>query len=227
MGVLDTTYTFTATDIVTSTKLNNVLDQAVFTSSAIVSGNTTLAISSGALKVNSLGITSNELATDSVTTAKILDANVTTAKILDANITQAKLAANVVGKGPIFLAFKTDTQSIPDNVYTQITGINVESFDSNGDYSTSTSTFTASVAGYYLLMAALTTGTVSNNFHATIFVDGVLAIQGEQVSSTALRVIASGIRYLAIGAVVILRANTSTALTVTSAEFSGCLIRSA
>jgi hypothetical protein len=147
---------------------------------------------------------------------------------LDANITQAKLAANVVGNGPIFLAFKTDTQSIPDNVYTQITGINVESFDANGDYSTSTSTFTASVAGYYLLMAAITSNTASTaNFHAFIFIDGAGAIAGEQVNATTIRAIVSGIRYLAIGAVVTLRANTSVALTVTDAEFSGCLIRSA
>jgi hypothetical protein len=80
MGVLDTTYTFTATDVVTSAKLNNVIDQTTFTSSAIATGNTTLALSSGALKVNSSGITANELANDSVTTIKILDGNVTQAK---------------------------------------------------------------------------------------------------------------------------------------------------
>jgi len=80
MGVLDTTYTFTATDIVTSAKLNNVIDQTTFTSSAIATGNNTLALSSGALKVNTLGITANELANDSVTTVKILDGNVTQAK---------------------------------------------------------------------------------------------------------------------------------------------------
>jgi len=80
MGVLDTTYTFTATDVVTSAKLNNVIDQTTFTSSAIATGNNTLALSSGALKVNTLGITANELANDSVTTVKILDGNVTQAK---------------------------------------------------------------------------------------------------------------------------------------------------
>jgi len=78
MGVLDTTYTFTATDVVTSAKLNNVIDQTTFTSSAITG--TTLALLSGSLKVNSLGIGANELANDSVTTVKILDGNVTQAK---------------------------------------------------------------------------------------------------------------------------------------------------
>jgi hypothetical protein len=111
MGVLDTTYTFTATDIVTSAKLNNVIDQTTFTSSAF--SGTTLAINgSGQLRVNASGITSLELADNSVNTAKILDANVTTAKILDANVTTAKiLNANVTaaklsgsqsGSAPIF-----------------------------------------------------------------------------------------------------------------------------
>jgi len=81
MGVLDTTYTFTATDVVTSAKLNNVIDQTTFTSSAIATNNNTLAVTtSGQLKVNSSGITANELANDSVTTVKILDGNVTQAK---------------------------------------------------------------------------------------------------------------------------------------------------
>lgn len=81
MGVLDTTYTFTATDIVTSAKLNNVIDQTTFTSSAVATGNVTLAVTaSGQLKVNTSGIGANELANDSVTTVKILDGNVTQAK---------------------------------------------------------------------------------------------------------------------------------------------------
>ena len=81
MGVLDTTYTFTATDIVTSAKLNNVIDQTTFTSNAVATGNITLAVTaSGQLKVNTSGIGANELANDSVTTVKILDGNVTQAK---------------------------------------------------------------------------------------------------------------------------------------------------
>lgn len=81
MGVLDTTYTFTATDVVTSAKLNNVIDQTTFTSNAVATGNITLAVTaSGQLKVNTSGIGANELADNSVTTVKILDGNVTQAK---------------------------------------------------------------------------------------------------------------------------------------------------
>jgi hypothetical protein len=113
MGVVNTTYTFNATDVVTSAKLNNVIDETTFTSSAIATGNNTLSVTtSGQLKVNSSGITANELGDNSVitakildgnvTTAKILDANVTTAKILNSNVTAAKLSGSQSGSAPIF-----------------------------------------------------------------------------------------------------------------------------
>ena len=103
-GVVETTDTFLTNQVITSTAMNNIIDQTLFTSDAIVSGNTTLALVAGKLKVgtitsNEMGVaavTANAIAADAVTTAKILDANVTTAKILDANVTTAKiLDANV------------------------------------------------------------------------------------------------------------------------------------
>lgn len=103
-GVVETTDTFAANQVITSTLMNNIIDQTTFTSTALANG--TLALTAGQMKVATGGITSNELAADAVTanaiaadavtTAKILDANVTTAKILDANVTTAKiLDANV------------------------------------------------------------------------------------------------------------------------------------
>ena len=103
-GVVETTDTFATNQVITSTLMNNIIDQTLFTSDALA--NSTLALTSGKMKVATSGITSNEMgvaaitanaiAADAVTTAKILDANVTTAKILDANITTAKiLDANV------------------------------------------------------------------------------------------------------------------------------------
>jgi uncharacterized protein YjbI with pentapeptide repeats len=103
-GVVETTDTFTTNQVITSTLMNNIIDQTLFTSDALA--NSTLALTSGKMKVATSGITSNEMgvaaitanaiAADAVTTAKILDANVTTAKILDANVTTAKiLDANV------------------------------------------------------------------------------------------------------------------------------------
>jgi hypothetical protein len=103
-GVVETTDTFATNQVITSTAMNNIIDQTLFTSDAIASGNTTLALVAGKLKVgtitsNEMGtnaVTANAIASNAVTTAKILDANVTTAKILDANVTTAKiLDANV------------------------------------------------------------------------------------------------------------------------------------
>ena len=79
MGAIDTSYTFTATDVITSAKMNNILDQSTITSSAIIG--TTLSVSSGKLSVASGGITSNEMGSNSVTTVAITDGNVTSEKI--------------------------------------------------------------------------------------------------------------------------------------------------
>ena len=51
MGVLNTSYTFTATDVVTSEKMNNIIDQSVFTDDALVAGNTSLQVVGGKLQV--------------------------------------------------------------------------------------------------------------------------------------------------------------------------------
>jgi len=99
MGAIDTTYTFTATDVITSTKMNNILDQSLITATAIIGD--TLAVTTGKLFVKAGGITSNELAANAVTTTAILDANVTTAKIADLNVTTAKIAELGITTGKI------------------------------------------------------------------------------------------------------------------------------
>jgi hypothetical protein len=90
MGAVDTTYTFTATDTITSTKMNNIIDQTTITTDAIIG--TTLEVASGKLKIRSAGITSNELASNAVTTTKITDLNVTTGKIADLAVATGKIA---------------------------------------------------------------------------------------------------------------------------------------
>lgn len=79
MGAVDTTYTFTATDTITSTKMNNIIDQTTITSDAILG--TTLEVVSGKLKVRSQGITSNELATNAVTATQISVGSVDPSKL--------------------------------------------------------------------------------------------------------------------------------------------------
>jgi hypothetical protein len=95
MGAVDTTYTFTATDTITSTKMNNIIDQTTITTDAIIG--TTLEVASGKLKIRSAGITSNELASNAVTLNAIADNVITNAKInASAAIALSKLATGAL-----------------------------------------------------------------------------------------------------------------------------------
>jgi hypothetical protein len=80
MGVVNTTYTFTSTDTITSAKMNNIIDETTFTGDAI-QGTTLQVVSPGKLAVNAGGITSNELAASAVTTNALADGAVTPAKL--------------------------------------------------------------------------------------------------------------------------------------------------
>jgi hypothetical protein len=68
-GVIETTRTFASTELVTSIKLNEIISETAFTGDAITGS--TLQVSTGKLKVSTGGITSNELASSSVTPAKL------------------------------------------------------------------------------------------------------------------------------------------------------------
>jgi hypothetical protein len=94
-GVVETTDTFTTNQVITSTLMNNIIDQTLFTSDAIVSGNTTLALVAGKLKVGT--ITSNEMGANAVTLNAIADATITNAKVnASAAIALSKLATGAL-----------------------------------------------------------------------------------------------------------------------------------
>ena len=86
MGVITTGQTFASGDQVTATKLNDIANNCTFTSAADTTDNSTLTLGSSKLKVKDAGITSTQLATDSVITAKIQDGAVTAAKLAQAAI---------------------------------------------------------------------------------------------------------------------------------------------
>jgi hypothetical protein len=105
MGVLSKGTDFTNGDQVTDTSLDNLVDNATFTTSAVDEVSTGIG-GTGAIIVKDEGITTGKLANstgagDGVTTAKLATAAVTeakigtdavtTAKIADANVTFAKL----------------------------------------------------------------------------------------------------------------------------------------
>jgi len=81
MGVITTGQTFSSGDQVTASKLNDIANQATFTSASATTDDSTLTLASSKLKVKDLGITSTQLAADSVITAKIQDGAVTSAKL--------------------------------------------------------------------------------------------------------------------------------------------------
>lgn len=95
MGAVQTTYTFTATDTITSAKMNNIIDQTTITTDAIIGS--TLDVASGRLKVRALGITSNEIADGQVTSDKILNGTIVNADInASAAIELSKLATGAL-----------------------------------------------------------------------------------------------------------------------------------
>ena len=84
MAVLQTGQSFSSGDQVTATKLQYIANLATFRTGANQTADAaTIEVdgSAGFLRVKSSGITSNELATDSVITAKIQDGAVTAAKL--------------------------------------------------------------------------------------------------------------------------------------------------
>ena len=83
MGVITTGQTFSSGDQVTATKLNDIANNCTFKSATDTTDDSTLTLipSSKKLKVKDAGITSTQLAADSVITAKIQDGAVTAVKL--------------------------------------------------------------------------------------------------------------------------------------------------
>jgi hypothetical protein len=84
MGAVNTTYTFTPTDTITSTKMNNIIDETVMTSDAVLGGSGGsggLDISSGKLSISANAINSSRLAANSVSSSNIVDGTIVNADI--------------------------------------------------------------------------------------------------------------------------------------------------
>jgi hypothetical protein len=98
MGAVNTTYTFTATDTITSTKMNNIIDETVMTADAVLGGSGGsggLDIASGKLSISANAINNSRLATNSVTSANIVDGTIVNADInASAAIAGTKISPN-------------------------------------------------------------------------------------------------------------------------------------
>jgi len=106
MGVITTGQTFSSGDQVTSTKLNDIGNQATFTSAADTTDDSTLTLSGGKIKVKDNGITSTQLKSDASTdsnravqTNHIRDGQITTAKIADNAVSADNLSHTAVTAG--------------------------------------------------------------------------------------------------------------------------------
>jgi hypothetical protein len=94
MGAVNTTYTFTATDTITSTKMNNIIDETTMTSDACLSGGG-LEVASGKLSISANAINNSRLATNSVTSSNIVDGTIVNADInASAAIAGTKVSPN-------------------------------------------------------------------------------------------------------------------------------------
>jgi hypothetical protein len=162
MGVVNTTYTFSGTDTITSAKLNNIIDDTTFTSDAI-QGTTLQVVSPGKLAVSALGITSNELASGAVT--------------------QAKLGTNVVGNGPLIYATTTVATSVPTGLSATKITLNTVSPDTNNNFSTANSRFTPTVAGHYQINVTAYVSAGARALTANVFRNGINTISGNAVDA--------------------------------------------
>lgn len=95
MPVLTKGLTFSNGEQLTAEKLNVLVEEASFDSTTAVDNSTTRVSASGAITVKPQGITSTELDSDAVITAKIANSNVTKAKI--ENVADMKVLGNTSG----------------------------------------------------------------------------------------------------------------------------------
>jgi len=105
----------------------------------------------------------------SVGAAQLASDAVTTAKILDANITAAKLASGVLPTNtPAFLAYvSSNTQTIASNTTVKITNYNAEVFDTDNGFASGQYTIPSGGAGKYV-------------FHANVSSDTATAVTNKQ-----------------------------------------------
>ena len=108
----------------------------------------------------------------SVGAAQLASDAVTTAKILDANVTAAKLASGVLPDNtPAFLVRLTGNQSVANNT-TTILAFNREALDTDNAYNSSNYRFVPQVQGYYKIGVRITSQGIGNGQSLNILKNG-------------------------------------------------------
>jgi hypothetical protein len=206
MGVVDTTYTFNSTDTITSSKLNNIIDDTTFTNDAI-SGSSLQVVSPGKLAVAAGGITANELASGAVT--------------------QAKLGTNVAGNGPLVIASSLVATSVPTGATPTKITLGIEQNDTNNNFTNSR--FTPTVAGFYQINGSVNVGLGATALGAFIYKNGSSAQGGNVANSTTYLSNVSSIVYCngSSDYIELYASHTQGTTVSVLGIFYGCLIRSA
>ena len=112
MPVVDTIQTFNTGDTVTSTSLNNIMDQSVFhPTGAVVTGDGLIVSAGGQMTIENLKVTGAKIENGTIVTDKIANEAITSAKlsptaqtqtIADNTVSATKMNGGQTGSAPIF-----------------------------------------------------------------------------------------------------------------------------
>lgn len=152
------------------------------------------------------------------------------------SVSQDDLQSNVVGKGPAFSAWTNAAVSLPDTTQTKIL-FQQKEYDTNSNYSTSTSRFQPTVAGYYLINACVglngaTAPAVNSVFGLIIYWTGSVFKKGlegpnRSASVSAVMYMNGTTDYVEIFGLHNYGAGKTTSSTQDSSYFQGTLVRAA
>ena len=181
-GVVTKGTTYANGSQITSSNLNALVDDAVFSSNAVDDGSTALNDSAiPAIIVKNAGISAVKLATDAVETAKIKDGNVTKAKI--ENVANLKVLGNTSGSAaaPQEVAILDEDTMSSNSATSLATQQSIKAYV-DGRTSTAISTLataheiTVSVEGTFVDLSTLTTAITTKEADSTFIVSGMINI---------------------------------------------------
>ena len=118
---------------------------------------------------------------------------ITAGGLPDAIITQPELATGVAGTGPAFSAYQSSAQTVTLNTFTKIL-FQTEEFDTNSNFASST--FTPTVAGYYLITSAIEPASAQTFQYIFVYKNGSNFKQNSNGSSAGTGSALSALIYL-------------------------------
>ena len=131
MAIINKGTAFSNGEQLSANKLNSLVDAATFGTDSVDNAST-IVNANGAITVRDSGVTAAKLATDAVTTSKIVDANVTKTKI--ENVADYKVLGNVSGAAaaPAEVAILDEDDMVSDSATALATQQSIKAYvDSN------------------------------------------------------------------------------------------------